>query len=68
MARKRNLYEPGAEKSFRLSRSKVDDFLGCRRCFYVDRRLGISHPPGFPFNLTYIDPSDLDQMADRYRP
>ena len=67
MARKRNLYETGAEKSFRLSRSKVDDFLGCRRCFYVDRRLGISHPPGFPFNLNSAVDQLLKTEFDAYR-
>src|SRR5437867_3759517 len=35
----------------KLSRSKIEDFLRCPRCFYLDRRLGISQPPGFPFNL-----------------
>ena len=36
---------------YKLSRSKVDFFLNCSRCFYMDRRLGIAQPPGFPFNL-----------------
>ena len=47
--RKSNLYTPGV--SFRLSRSKLDLFLNCPRCFYLDRRLGVSQPPGFPFSL-----------------
>ncbi|EKE12188.1 MAG: hypothetical protein ACD_13C00277G0004, partial [uncultured bacterium] len=36
-----NLYEPNSAKSFKLSRSKIDLFLECPRCFYLDRRLGI---------------------------
>ena len=67
MARKRNLYEPDAEKPFRLSRSKVDAFLGCRRCFYLDRRLGISHPPGFPFILNSAVDQLLKTEFDTYR-
>jgi hypothetical protein len=47
--RSRNLYEPG--KAFKISRSKIDLFLSCPRCFYLDRRLGVGRPPGFPFNL-----------------
>ena len=36
---------------WRLSRSKIDLFLNCKRCFYVDNKLGVARPPGFPFNL-----------------
>ena len=50
--RKRNLYEPSSEDEFRISRSKIDLFLECPRCFYLDRRLGFSRPsiPGFALN------------------
>lgn len=50
--RKNNLYIPGSGDSFRISRSKIDLFLGCPKCFYLDRRLGIPRPegPGFPLN------------------
>lgn len=47
--RKGNLYSP--DFPFRLSRSKIDLFLNCPRCFYLDRKLGVSQPPGFPFSL-----------------
>jgi len=36
---------------WRLSRSKIALFLECARCFYVDNKLGVARPPGFPFNL-----------------
>lgn len=36
---------------WRLSRSKIDLFKECQRCFYVDNKLGTARPPGFPFNL-----------------
>ena len=49
--RKGNLYIPNSPISFRLSRSKLDLFLNCKRCFYLDRKLGISQPPGYPFSL-----------------
>ncbi|RMF98706.1 MAG: hypothetical protein D6727_02155 [Gammaproteobacteria bacterium] len=49
--RRRNLYQPGDAKPFKLSRSKIDLFIECPRCFYIDRRLGTGRPPGFPFNL-----------------
>src|SRR3989338_5309853 len=50
--RGRNLYEPNATKGqFRLSRSRIENFLKCPRCFYIDRRLGVDQPPGYPFTL-----------------
>ena len=36
---------------WRLSRSKIALFLECARCFYIDNKLGVARPPGFPFNL-----------------
>ena len=49
--RTRNLFDPNSEKPFKLSRSKIDLFWECPRCFYFDRRLGVGRPPGFPFAL-----------------
>ena len=50
--RKSNLYNPHSEKSFRISRSKINLFLECPRCFYLDRRLGLGRPsmPGWSLN------------------
>ena len=45
------MYIPDAAEPFKLSRSKIDLFLNCPRCFYFDRRLGVARPPGFPFAL-----------------
>jgi hypothetical protein len=36
---------------WRLSRSKIALFMECERCFYLDNKLGVARPPGFPFNL-----------------
>ena len=46
-------YVPGREKPHRLSRSKIDLFVECPRCFYLDQRLGIARPsmPGFTLNI-----------------
>ncbi len=54
--RARNLFDPGSEEPFKLSRSKIELFLGCPRCFYLDRRLGVGRPsmPGFTLN-TAVD-------------
>jgi hypothetical protein len=49
--RTKNLYVPNGKYPFKLSRSKLELFANCPRCFYMDRRLGVGQPPGFPFNL-----------------
>jgi CRISPR/Cas system-associated exonuclease Cas4 (RecB family) len=65
--RTRNLYSPNAEKPFKLSRSKIDLFLRCPRCFYLDRRLGVAAPPGFPFNLNSAVDALLKKEFDVHR-
>lgn len=61
------LYKPGAREPFKLSRSKIDLFLECPRCFYFDRRLGIGRPPGFPFTLNAAVDALLKQEFDIHR-
>ena len=60
-------YIPEKEDFYKLSRSKVDFFLNCSRCFYMDRRLGISQPAGFPFNLNSAVDNLLKNEFDHYR-
>jgi len=38
-------------KNWKLSRSKIDLFLECQRCFYMDNKLGVKRVPGYPFSL-----------------
>ncbi len=51
-------YNPDSKQPFKLSRSKIDLFLECPRCFYLDRRLGLGRPsmPGWALN------SAVDQL------
>jgi len=49
--RGKNKYKQGLEEPFKISRSKIDNFLECPRCFYIDRVLGTGRPPGYPFSL-----------------
>lgn len=65
--RSRNLYQPGAQKPFKISRSKIDLFVECPRCFYIDRRLGTGRPPGFPFNINSAVDSLLKAEFDVHR-
>jgi CRISPR/Cas system-associated exonuclease Cas4 (RecB family) len=48
---KKRLYDPSETAPFALSRSKVDMFLKCPRCFYLEQRRGIKIPSGPGFSL-----------------
>lgn len=52
---------------FRLSRSKIDLFLNCPRCFYLDRKLGVAQPPGYPFSLNSAVDKLLKKEFDIHR-
>ncbi len=56
----------GGEK-WRLSRSKIDFFIECPRCFYIDNKLGTKRP-GFPsFNLNIAVDELFKKEFDVYR-
>lgn len=52
---------------WRLSRSKIDLFTECPRCFYIDNKLGTARPPGFPFNLNSAVDALLKKEFDIHR-
>lgn len=63
----RNLFVEKAKIAFKLSRTKLDLFLNCPRCFYLDRKLGIAQPPGFPFSLNNAVDRLLKKEFDLHR-
>src|SRR3989339_572498 len=65
--RKRYIYDPKSSDLFRLSRSKIDLYLNCPRCFYLDRRLGVAQPPGYPFSLNSAVDKLLKKEFDTHR-
>lgn len=44
-------YEPGQSTPFKISRSKIELFMQCPRCFWLDVRMKITRPSGPPFNI-----------------
>ena len=62
-----NIFDPQSKAPFKLSRSKIDLFMECPQCFYLDRRLGIGRPPGFPFTLNSAVDSLLKKEFDLHR-
>jgi len=65
--RKRNLFDSASSIPYKISRSKIDLFLNCPRCFYLDRRLGVAQPPGFPFSLNSAVDKLLKKEFDIHR-
>ncbi|MEI8349882.1 MAG: PD-(D/E)XK nuclease family protein [Candidatus Omnitrophota bacterium] len=65
--RTRNLFDPQSKAPFRLSRSKIELFINCPRCFYLDRRLGVGQPPGYPFALNSAVDKLLKKEFDIHR-
>ena len=53
--------------NWKLSRSRIDLFLQCPRCFYIDNKLGVKRVPGFPFSINSAVDYLLKQEFDAYR-
>lgn len=52
---------------WRLSRSKIDLFTECPRCFYIDNKLGIARPRGPAFTLNIAVDELLKKEFDMHR-
>ena len=50
--RERGLFDPESKEPFRVSRSKIENFNECPRCFYLEARFGVARPdtPSFTLN------------------
>ena len=65
--RKSSFYDKKSNTPFKISRSKFSNFLSCRRCFYLDRVIGLKEPsmPGWALNIA-VDEL-LKKEFDLYR-
>jgi hypothetical protein len=61
------LYVPGSSEPFRLSRSKIEDFVRCPRCFVLAVKHGIKRPKGVPFTLNLAVDNQMKKEFDLYR-
>jgi CRISPR/Cas system-associated exonuclease Cas4 (RecB family) len=52
---------------WKLSRSKIDLFVECPRCFYLDNKLGVSRPKGPSFTLNIAVDALLKKEFDTHR-
>ncbi len=65
--RTKNIFDPKSTEPFKVSRSKIDLFLNCPLCFYLDCRLGVGRPPGYPFALNSAVDTLLKKEFDIHR-
>ena len=74
MAEKYKAYNPKRSadwnyggKNWKLSRSKIDYFNECPRCFYIDNKCGVSRPKKPPFTLNVAVDALLKKEFDIHR-
>ncbi len=60
-------YKPGQKTPFKVSRSKIELFKQCPRCFWLDVRLKIKQPSGPPFNINKAIDELFKKEFDSYR-
>jgi len=51
----------------KLSRSKIELFLDCPRCFWLEVKKGIKRPPSFPYTINSAIDALLKQEFDIHR-
>jgi CRISPR/Cas system-associated exonuclease Cas4 (RecB family) len=60
-------YQPGQVEPFKLSRSKLELFSQCPRCFWLDSRLKIKRPSTPPFQINKAIDELFKNEFDYYR-
>ncbi len=66
--RERSLpYAPGQKLPYKLSRSKIELFMQCPRCFWLDVRHKITRPSSPPFNINKTIDELFKKEFDVYR-
>jgi len=51
----------------KISRSKIELYRDCPRCFYFDIKFGVGRPPSFPFTLNTAVDALLKKEFDIHR-
>lgn len=60
-------YQPGQTEPFKVSRSKIELFVQCPRCFWLDVRHKITRPSTPPFNINKTIDELFKKEFDVYR-
>jgi hypothetical protein len=71
-SRQSSIYKPYQAADFKISRSKFNDFLTCRRCFILDRKYGFVAPgtPGWTLNdaVDVLLKKEFDECRENQTP
>ena len=67
MARHRGTYKPDHESPYEVSRSRIEAFINCPACFWLDRVKGVKFPSMPPFLLNSATDTLLKKDFDQYR-
>jgi len=71
-SRKGSIYTKGSNETFKISRSKFNNFLDCKRCFYLDRVKGLKDPgmPGWSLNIAVDEllKKEFDLLRNQKKP
>ena len=71
-SRKGSIYKKGSNETFKISRSKFNNFLDCKRCFYLDRVKGLKDPgmPGWSLNIAVDEllKKEFDLLRNQKKP
>jgi hypothetical protein len=65
--KKYGLFDPSSKEPFRISRSKLDLFSECRRCAFLEMRLGVKRPSTPAFTLNNAVDELLKREFDTHR-
>jgi CRISPR/Cas system-associated exonuclease Cas4 (RecB family) len=60
-------YKIGQKTPYKISRSKIELFMQCPRCFWLDARLKIKRPDGPPFNINKAIDELFKKEFDSFR-
>lgn len=60
-------FDPKSEQPFKISRSKIDAFIKCPRCMYLDVRCGVKQPDSYPLTLNIAVDALLKKEFDTHR-
>ena len=66
-SRSRNLFDRKSNKPFKISRSKFEAFLKCKKCFYIDRIMAVNFPSTPPYTLNNLVDELLKKEFDSFR-
>ncbi len=64
---KAKTFDPSSREPFRVSRSKIDLFMECQRCFWLDQKLGVKRPDMPTFTLNNAVDELLKREFDIHR-